>query len=67
MTPFTKQARILALEGLLAHFPNPYLIAMGIERIYGARLARALPQHMEKIRSELERELRRTKNGAPQK
>ena len=61
MSSFSKQARILALEALLAHFPNPFLIAMGIERTYGERLARTLPHHMEKLRSELKRDLRRLK------
>lgn len=58
MSSFSKQARILAVEALLAHFPNPFLIAMGMERSHGERLARALPYHMDKIRSELKRELR---------
>lgn len=59
MSSFSKQARILAYEALLAHFPNPFLIAMGLERTHGQRLARALPHHMERLRADLKRELRR--------
>lgn len=57
MTPFSQQARILALEALLAHFPNPFLVARGIERTYGTRLAHALPGQMVKLRNELKRDL----------
>jgi len=63
MSSFSKQARILALEALLAHFPNPFLVAMGAERTYGNRLARALPHHMDRLRAELKRELRQLKAG----
>jgi hypothetical protein len=64
MSSFSKQARVLALEALLAHYPNPFLIAMGIERTYGERLARALPNQMEKLRAELKRDLRQAKAEA---
>lgn len=64
MSSFSKQARVLALEALLAHFPNPFLIAMGLERTYGKRLVYALPRQMEKLRSELKRELRRARAEA---
>jgi hypothetical protein len=56
-------ARILALEAVLAHFPNPVLIALGIERTYGERMARSLPRQMEQIRAELKREVRRLQSS----
>lgn len=58
MSSFSKQTRMLALEALLAHFPNPHLVALGVERTHGRRLARALPFQMDKLRAEVERELR---------
>lgn len=66
MSQFSQQARILALEALLAHFPNPFLIAIGVERTYGERLARALPNQMEKLRTDLKRELRQARAGVSQ-
>jgi hypothetical protein len=54
--------RVLALEALIAHFPNPHLVAGGIEHRYGERVARALPRQMERLRAELKRELRRLKS-----
>lgn len=58
MQSFSKQARALALEALLAHFPNPLLVALGVERVHGERLARALPAQLYRLRTELERELK---------
>ncbi|MBS0513896.1 MAG: hypothetical protein JSS16_00265 [Proteobacteria bacterium] len=58
---------MLALEALLAHFPNPHLVALGVERIHGRRLARALPFQMDKLRAELERELRLLRRHQPQR
>jgi hypothetical protein len=54
--------RILAIEALLAHFPNPNLVARGIEHRYGERVARALPRQMERHRADLKRELRNLKS-----
>lgn len=51
-------ARAVALEALLAHFPNPTLVARGIERVHGPRIAKDLPRQMRKLRAELQRELR---------
>ncbi|WP_395641455.1 hypothetical protein [Rudaea sp.] len=53
--------RALALEALLAHFPNPLLVAIGVEREHGERLARALPNELYRLRAELQRDLRRVK------
>ena len=50
--------RAIALEALLAHFPNPSIVALGMERLYGERVARALPAQMERLRAQLQRELR---------
>ncbi len=54
--------RALALEALLAHFPNPRLVARGIEHRYGERVARALPRQMERLRTELKHDLRKLKS-----
>ncbi|HEX7934835.1 MAG TPA: hypothetical protein VF573_17415 [Paraburkholderia sp.] len=64
MQPFSKQARALALEALLAHFPNPLLVALGVERVHGERLARALPGQLYRLRTELERELRQVSSAS---
>lgn len=64
MSTPSKQARALALEALLAHFPNPILVALGVERIHGGHLARALPQQMHRLRVELERELRQLRSDS---
>jgi len=65
MSSFSKQARMLAIEALLAHFPNPFLVALGVERSHGRRLARALPGQMDALRAELERELRPRRSRQP--
>lgn len=61
MQKFSTQVRALALEALLAHFPNPLLVAIGVERSHGERLARALPNELYRLRDELQRDLRRVK------
>jgi len=67
MSSFSKQTRMLALEALLAHFPNPHLVALGVERVHGRRLARALPFQMDKLRAELEGELRMLRPRQPRR
>ena len=54
-----KTARALALEVLLAHFPNSALVARGIEQVYGKGIARELPRQMQKLKRELQNELRK--------
>lgn len=61
MQPFSKQVRALALEALLAHFPHPLLVSIGVERVHGERLARALPNELYRLRAALQRDLRRIK------
>jgi hypothetical protein len=55
--PADKTARAAALEVLLAHFPNVSFLALGIENVYGAQIARELPAAMAALHAELEREL----------
>jgi hypothetical protein len=62
MSVSSAMSRVLALEALLAHFPNPRLVARGIEHRYGERVARALPRQMEQLRAELKRDLRMLKS-----
>lgn len=62
MPSFAKEARALALEALLAHFPNPLLVSLGVERAHGQRLARALPNQLYRLRDQLARELRQVKS-----
>ena len=57
--PADKTARAAALEVLLAHFPNVSFLALGIEDVYGDKIARELPSALAALRAELESELRR--------
>jgi hypothetical protein len=62
MHTLQKTVRIVVLEAVLAHFPNPFLIALDVERMYGERAARAVPDQMRRLRADLNRQLRNLKS-----
>jgi hypothetical protein len=62
MHSLQKTVRIVVLEAVIAHFPNPLLVALDVQRMHGERVARAVPAQMRRLRSELNRELRNLKS-----
>jgi len=62
MQTLQKTVRIVVLEAVLAHFPNPFLVALDVERMYGEKAARAVPGEMRRLRAELNRQLRNIKS-----
>ena len=62
MHTLQKTVRIVVLEAVLAHFPNPFLIALDVERMHGEKAARAVPGEMRRLRAELNRQLRNIKS-----
>ena len=62
MHTLQKTVRIVVLEAVLAHFPNPFLIALDAERMHGEKAARAVPGEMRRLRAELNRQLRNIKS-----
>ncbi len=59
-----RTARASALEVLLAHFPNPSFLMLGIDKLYGAEIAEKLPEALAGLRMEMERELGRITSTA---
>ena len=53
-----KTARAIALEALLAYFPNSVLVVRDIERLHGKKIALELQREMAKLKHELQRQLR---------
>jgi hypothetical protein len=58
----TRIVRILALKALVDHFPNPSLIARGVERTHDKQTARDFVKEMRHLRNHFRHQLQKIKS-----